>query len=233
MSDVDPVEQLRALARLQDTPVEVPDDLREEVREVMPRRRARTRTRTLVAAAAAATLIVGSGVGIAALLLRQPERPEHGPACRGGPSLESPLYALGPGADPITDCAELWRTGFYPVGGEGNGSVPPLVACVGPNGAVEVFPGPLDFCDALGLETAAINLDPEAAAVSEFAERITEEINLADCASTDEVKSKIERLMEDLDLEGWAVAPNEDATHASCAKAQVDSSLKVVHIFRY
>ena len=66
----------------------------------------------------------------------------------------------------VSVCAALWRQGIlHPgpqgvrgratPGAEGNGQVPPLVACVLPGGTGAVFPGTPRTCAALGLPNAA------------------------------------------------------------------------------
>jgi hypothetical protein len=66
-------------------------------------------------------------------------------------------------ADALSACGDFWRQGILRAGdrnpvppGHANGihPVPPLVACVLPDGTAAVFPGPASTCTALGLPSA-------------------------------------------------------------------------------
>jgi hypothetical protein len=69
-------------------------------------------------------------------------------------------------ANAVSICAALWRQGFLHSGPQGargratpgpagSGQVPPLVACVLPDGTAAVFPGTAPTCATLGLPNAA------------------------------------------------------------------------------
>lgn len=229
MSDVDPLRHLSELARTQSEQIVVPEELRGEVsRYAAPRRRHPRRTVAL--AIGSVTLAIGGGVGIAALLREQPSRPEFGPACRAAPSLDSNIVALAPNTDPIAGCGALWKSGVLPGGGESSGEVPSLVACIGPGGLIEVFPGPSDFCAALGLSAAAGEMDAETEAIGTLSQRVADEVNLAECASLDDVRTRVQGMLDELGLEGWSFNVSDQAASGDCVKAQLDSSLRVIYL---
>lgn len=76
-------------------------------------------------------------------------------------SLTNPDGTPGHVTDALDVCAVLWRQGLLTLGKAGLGSrigsnhpVPPLVACVMPNGVAAVFPGRPRTCANLGLPRA-------------------------------------------------------------------------------
>ena len=107
----------------------------------------RARRRIALVAVAAVIVLVASGFGAYALTRDEPEHVDS-IGCYSGAALDSDVTVIGNTAqDPVTACAELWRTGDMAPGNV----VPPLQACVLATGAVAVVPARRpDVCNALG-----------------------------------------------------------------------------------
>lgn len=151
--------------------------------------------------------------------------PHLGAVCRSGVDPESPMDALAAGVDPIEGCTQLWESGVFPDPKEPAGpgqNVPPLVACIGAGGAVEVYPGPADLCPALGLKPADPVLGPTGDAVAELSNRIADEINLADCAAADDVETRVRSIIDELDL--CRTRPTRRQDSSSCPISPSPSS---------
>ncbi len=188
----------------------------------------RRRRRRLLGGAIVAGVMV-SGSAAAALLWRngQPTRPDLSVLCHASADLSSDAIAISPGADPVQDCGRLWASGQLPVGGQPD-RVPPLVACVGPRGGIEVFPGPVDVCAQLGLEGADPTLSPDNAAIVALQERLVDEINLTDCRPVPEVVAAVEAALAESALAGWTVTVAPGAESAACGKVAVDTANRTV-----
>ncbi|NLG63519.1 MAG: hypothetical protein GX539_14870, partial [Candidatus Cloacimonetes bacterium] len=119
----------------------------------------RRKRRRLVTAGLVGGLILAGGTA-AAVLTRsgQPQAPETGAICRPSGVEGGGGVVIDPGADPIAECRRRWERGEFEelVGSSG---VPELVACIGAAGVINVFPGPVDLCERLGLQPADAELD--------------------------------------------------------------------------
>lgn len=153
-------------------------------------------------------LVVGIGTGAvvtAAVLERKPvAHVDHSVLCH--PSVDGPVLGLVTdiGADPLQTCADNWAAGnIQGVSAQAQADVPPMVACIGHGGGLEVFPGEGDgACAALGMQSAdvdAVLADP----VQQLSRR-TSEIN-AQCLSGPEAGQAVQALFDELDLGGWSV----------------------------
>jgi hypothetical protein len=164
-------------------------------------------------AALGIALCIGIGTGAvvtAAVLDRVPvENPEAGVLCHTTRDVKGSSLMASPGDDPITACAVLWNDGSLPVIGEvSEGTNPPLVACAGPAGAVEVFPGSgPGVCTSLGL--AAIATDTLVGdRRTELGSRLQSEINML-CLPPREAQQAAAVLLDELGFEGWVVVQRE------------------------
>ena len=239
----DPLDLLRDVTRRQTDPIEPRSELVEELRHVArgarglgdDDRRRHLRTRRIGIAVGLAVLGAG-GATVAYFAGQQPDRPEAGAACRSAPTPDSKIFAIGPGEDPLERCAELWETGVLPDPRnprEGPQDVPPLVACIGEGGIVEVYPGPDDLCAALGLAPAAATLSEENQRVAELSVRIADDVNAADCAAVAVVEARVEAILDELELADWSIEREQGVESASCVKAQVVSDTHRVVIAGY
>lgn len=203
--------------------------LAEVYRRSEARDRARHRRgRRLIGGAIVAGVMV-SGSAAAALIWRsgQPTRPEGFVLCHSSADLTSDVIARAPGDDPIEGCGRLWASGQLPTSGQA-GRVPLLVACVGPRGGIEVFPGPADVCVQLGLEGSDPTLSPDNSAIVELQERLVDGINLADCRPVSEVIAAVEAVLSESAVVGWTVTVAPGAESATCAKVAVDTANRTV-----
>lgn len=206
------------------------DDVLRRVWSSRVERLRRRRRRRWVVVGGIAALAVG-GVAAAALVRSgQPTHPEAGPLCRAEPRAGGDAYALAPGADPIDGCARVWATDWFDIGG---GTVPALTACIGSNGAIEVFPGESDICDALGLAPADPALSPENELVVALQERLIMEIDLADCRPVADVLPAAQAIVEQSGLDGWSVVVGPGSEAAVCTKTAVDSSTRTVVLHEF
>lgn len=197
--------------------------------EVEQRRRRRRRRRRWGAAGAAAVL--AGGASAAALYLRdQPSRPEAGVVCRAAARVDADATVLALGADPLEGCRQLWVGGEF---SQPDGQVPTLTACVGPHGAIEVFPGDADVCAALGLKPTDLKLSPDNQAIVALQERLDEQINDVECRPVEKVVALAERLVAESGLEGWRVELASDAKGGTCGKAGLNSATKTVTVINF
>lgn len=229
MNRPDPIDVFNEVTRQQADRIVAPDELRRAVGSLIaeagaPKRRVRRRSVLVVGAG---VLVVGAGIGANALLTKgQPTRPEHGVDCYSEPRTDSAVVVLPPNVDPLGGCSELWRRGDLPDPGNPLGAtqpVPSLVACVGTGGTVGVYPGPPDLCVQLDLVPADSVADSSTGAATDLANRVADEINLADCAPLAVVEQRALTILGDLGLEAWTVVPSPGADTAACVKAEVDS----------
>ena len=201
---------------------------RESRDEVARRRRRRRRA---AAAGVGVAILVTSGVAAAVVRGGQPSSPDQGSLCRMEVDLMASAILLPPGVDPIDGCEQLWAEGeFVELGGPMG--VPPLTACIGPNGVVEVFPGET-ACDELGLAVADAELSPENVAIVELNERLVQEINMVDCVPVEQTAATAQRMLDESPLEGWEVVILPEAQGSECGAAGIDPEAKEVFIQRW
>ena len=140
------------------------------------------RRRPLLIAGAAVVVAAGTSAGAYAYVARSQPVTDKGEArcytvagLSGGPqsytslAQATPVNSGKPGqvTDALGDCASLWQQGFLRAGPRGaamptavpspgaDKPVPPLVACVMPDGTAAVFPGTRATCATLGLPNAS------------------------------------------------------------------------------
>ena len=180
---------------------------------------ARRPTRRYGTAALAAALCVGIGTGAivtAAVIDRhQVDKIEAGVMCRASATdLESGI-SVGVVADPVGACRERWRAGDLPRIDHDNAPTdPPLVACVGALGIVEVLPGADGAtCAQAGMATA----DVEALMASPLLALSdgTDEINKR-CLPPRDAGLAATALLAELGFEGWRVVVRPDGPADGC-----------------
>jgi len=190
--------------------------------------RARRRRRRRIVGGACFVIAATSGAVVAAAVLRseQPTQPQAGAACRAEAQVRADAIVLAPGVDPIEGCAALWSSGQF----EGLGSdkditgtaVPPLNACIGGGGVVEVFPGEPSVCADLGLAVADLTLSPENQSIVDLQDRLVNEINLPGCIPVADAATMAAEILDEAPLTGWEVTINPGADGGTCGKVAVD-----------
>ncbi|MDQ3094886.1 MAG: hypothetical protein M3Q82_02840, partial [Actinomycetota bacterium] len=169
-----------------------------------PKRRRRGRRGFAVAAAVG---LVAAGSATAAVLVnRQPSTPQFGIVCRAAATIDADAVAVVAPSDndPLAVCARLWERGQLPdvdappITGA---LIPPLIACIGSGGAIEVFPG-LDACGRLGLVPAALESSPETQRIVELQAAVSE-LNIEGCLAEVAVTERLAELLGELGLERW------------------------------
>jgi hypothetical protein len=159
-------------------------------------------------AALATALCVGIGAGAivtAAVIDRQHvDNVEAGVICRTSATELGSGISVGVVVDPIGACRERWLAGDLPdIDHDNPSSDPPLVACVGSLGIVEVLPGADDTtCTQNGMATADVEsmMADSLTALSEG----TDEINMR-CLPPHEAERAATVLLDELGFEGWRV----------------------------
>lgn len=199
------------------------------------RQRDSSRRRRILAAGLLSTAVVaGSAVGVAALVrLGQPTQPGAGIACRSESGADADVIVIEPTTDALGGCRELWREGRFDGAAGPITEVPPLVACISSTGAIEVYPGSSETCRSLGLIDAEPTLDPSNQALVALQERVAAEINAGPCASADDAHEHARRLLEETNLVGWRVQTLPDSAAATCAKATVDVTGRIIQIVKF
>ncbi|MBK5224486.1 MAG: hypothetical protein JJE52_16745 [Acidimicrobiia bacterium] len=192
---------------------------------------ARRRRRRVVAGGVCVAVAITGGVAAAALVRSgQPSAPHQGALCRVEADLDASAIAVVRGDDPIEGCEQLWNEGqFVELGGPSG--VPPLAACIGPNGAVEVFPGEPTVCEELGLAVADPELSSENVAILELNDRLVNEINAVECVPVEEAATTAERIVDESPLAGWNVVITPEAKGGACGMAGLDPEAREVFIF--
>lgn len=173
----------------------------------------------------------GGAVAAAVYLSDQPVRPETGALCRAAARLDADAIALSPGIDPIDGCSVLWADGH--LGVAPNGSVPPLAACVIPDGGVAVFPGDPGVCGTLGLVPANPVMSAQDKAVIALQDRLNTELNAAPCQVVPDVLHQAERIIAESHLEGWRVVIEPGSESGVCGKTAVDSPSRTVTVHEF
>lgn len=199
-------------------------------RDAEDREHIRRRRRRRLGAAGGLAMVAVGGTAAAVLFRDQPSRPEAGAVCRATADLYGDAIALAAGADPIDGCRQLWVDGNF---GASDGSVPPLVACVGPHGAVEIFPGEASVCERLGLDHAEPELSAQNRAVVALQDRLVEEINAAECRSVQDVAVLAERILSESGLGGWQVVVEPGTEAGVCGKASINTPMKTVSVVEF
>lgn len=170
---LDPAVQQAHLAYLRALPNDEP---------AVPAANQRRRHRGLVVIGISTAIVLAAGGGTAAalgLFGRAPTADTSSAFCYATTNLDDESvnnrteFALGDGqtqelgdaaAAGLDICAIYWRSGLFTIGGAtnpdvlptgGTQEVPPLVACVLPNGQAGIFPGDTTTCENLGLSTLA------------------------------------------------------------------------------
>lgn len=196
-------------------------------REKSEQRRSRRRRRWGILGGA--VIVAGGGVAAALHLSDQPSRPEAGVVCRASADLNADAVVVSPGGDPIARCEPFWIEGPF---GYTDGEAPPLVACIGTPGAIEVFPGQEGVCETLGLPVADSELTPENEAILDLQERIAAQINAAECRPVSEIIQTAEQILAAINQKGWTVEIYPGDESGTCGKAAVDSSTKTINVFQ-
>lgn len=230
MSD-DPVQQLERLVRViaDATSPSISDDaLIEQIIAAHPQGQGRRRWRPAVAGFVAVA-VLGTGAAVAAVIRAERVVAPSSVACRAAASPTASAIELPIGDDPLGACARLWLDGRlpdidHPTGG---GARPDLIACTGPDRALEVFPAFADeTCASLGLvdaDVAAAIVDP----LVELDRRVVE-LNKA-CISVAEAQSRAPALLKELGLTDWTVSTIE--RDDPCGRIAVDTSARQLVIF--
>ncbi len=193
------------------------------------------RRRRLVATVALTIIVVtGGAVGVAALIRSgQPSRPSEGIACRSAADPRADAIVVEAGSDPVGRCRTLWTDGELTQPGQAVGEVPPLVACVGASGVIEVYPGGSSMCGQLGLVVADPSLTPENQAMVALQDRIVELINDQPCVAATKAAAIAQEIVNESELNGWTVSVRPDSENASCAKAALDVPTKTISVVKF
>lgn len=217
---------------------EIDDLVSQVVSGARDRRRAEEtgrRHRRFVATGALTIVVVtGGAVGVAALIRSsQPSRPSEGIACRSAADTRADAIVVEAGSDPVGRCRTLWTDGKLTEPGQALGEVPPLVACVGAAGVIEVYPGDSSVCAQLALVVADASLTPDNQAMVVLQNRIVDEINDQPCFTAIDVAALAQQIVDESELEGWTVSVRPDSKNASCAKAALDVPTRTISIVKF
>lgn len=192
----------------------------------------RRRGRRWLAGGTAVVVLAGGATAAALWPRSKPAHPEQGIACHATLEVVGNAQVIPPAADPLEACTELWFSGALPdlrQGGPATDIAPPLFACVGPGGGLEVFPNlsdPPASCSSLGLADA--NTDVISDPLVVLQDRLTTEINET-CVTVDDARPLIEAALADVKLENWTITVRDD-THG-CVFAGQDAEAKTVFLF--
>ena len=195
----------------------------------------RRRQRKLVAGGVLSALVVAGGaVGVAAIVRSgQPTQPSAGIACFDSVGDDADVIVVEPTDNPVAACSDLWATGRFAEPTDAADVVPALVACISESGVISVYPGDDRTCAQAGLVDAEPMLDPQNQAIVALQQRITDDVNLAPCATVDDVAAIVQRLVDESGLAGWEVEIRSDSVGASCAKAAIDVTTRVVQVVKF
>ena len=195
---------------------------------------AHRRRKVIAAGAVSGMLVVGGAVGAAALLRGQPSQPIAGVACQDGIGDDAVVVAIDPTDDPIGGCEVAWRAGQFNEDRDQPLEPPPLVACIGSGGPVQVHPLEFGTCEELGLAAADAALDDGNRSVVGLNDRIVAEVNSPmPCLSATDAAAIAVKVLGDSGLSGWRVEIRTDSAAASCAKASVVADRKVIEIIKF
>jgi len=226
------LESQRALppTKSEDVEVLIADIVTGRITAPSPARTRRSRRRWIAGGSVA--IVLASGATAAALWSRtKPEQPQQGIACHASLEVVGGAQVIPPDPDPLGACAQLWLTGVLPDiknGGPPSEFAPPQFACVGPAGALEVFPSlsdPPTTCEDIGLVEADTNVSDDPLVVLQ--DRLIGSINET-CVDVDTARRIVEVALADVGLDGWTVAVRDD-THG-CVFAGEDPDTKSVFL---
>jgi hypothetical protein len=198
-----------------------------------PPRMPRLRRRRWVGIAVVLGVLGGGATAAAVWNAAHPDRPQEGISCHATTDdLDKQVVILPPAVDAVGACAELWITGAVPgfaTNASPDSPSPPLFACVGEGGGVDVFPNVRDSavsCVDLGLIDLAVTVsdDPVVALQS----RLTREINL-ECLDLATARRVAESIVADLGLTDWRVSVRDHPR--VCIKAGVAPPSHSVFLF--
>jgi hypothetical protein len=195
----------------------------------MPRSR---RSRRWIAGGTAVVVLAGGATAAALLNRAEPKHPQEGIACHAAADLTTGEVVIPPAPDPLAACTQLWLVGRLPDidhGGPATGAAPPLFACVGRGGGLDVFPNlsdPPATCTDLGLVAAITNVTADPLVV--LRDRLSNDIN-ATCVDLNTARQLAQTALSDLGLKDWTVVVRDNTK--DCVKAGEDSDTKSVYLF--
>ncbi len=180
--------------------------------------------RRLVTTIAAFVLLSVGTAAAVVIMTREPAEPE-GVLCYETADLDGRAIVVTP--EPGFDaslCAGLWQDGTFASGSV----VPPLTACVNPNGGLAVFPGTDTVCDALGLARPTDLRDLDT--LIELRQRLAALTPPGSCAPLEATVTGGEAILRDLglDAEGWEVIRPEPSEERPCASWSINAKLPAV-----
>jgi hypothetical protein len=183
------------------------------------------RPRAIIAIVVAALLVVGA-VSAGAYARSRPGQVtvlEAGVGCFAGQSLTADVTVVAPnGADPLARCRAEWARGVVDRSWRSrllerlgrDRSVPQLVACVYPTGALAVFPGKSSaVCDRLGLRQPAAGEIAQLQRFDAFRQAVVSRyFAQSECVNPGVARRGIRQLLKAHGLAGWRVVSAADAT---------------------
>lgn len=185
----------------------------EQARPARPGRR-----RALIAVVVSALLVI-AGVSAGAYARSRPGQVtvlEAGVGCFAGQSLTADVAVVAlNGADPLARCREVWASGGVDRGWRSrvlgrlgrDRSVPQLVACVYPTGALAVVPGKSSaVCDQVGLRQPAAGEIAQLQRFDAFRQAVVGRFfTRSDCVDPEVARRGIQRELKAHGLAGWRV----------------------------
>lgn len=188
--------------------------------QARPARRGRRRAFIAVVAA----LLVVAAVSAGAYARSRPGQVtvlEAGVGCFASQSLTADVAVVAlNGADPLSRCREVWARGGVDRGWRSkllgrlgrDRSVPQLVACVYPTGALAVVPGKdAAVCDRLGLRQPAAGEVAQLRRFDAFQQEVVSRFfTRSDCVDPEVARRGIQRELKAHGLAGWRVVSAAD-----------------------
>jgi hypothetical protein len=186
----------------------------------------RGRRRALITVVVAALLVVAA-VSAGAYARSRPGQVtvlEAGVGCFASQSLTADVAIVGNlnGADPLARCREVWASGGVDRGWRSkllarlgrDRSVPQLVACVYPTGALAVFPGKdAAVCDRLGLRQPAAGEIAQLQRFDAFRNAVVSRyFTQSECVNPAVARRGIRQQLKAHRLAGWQVVSAADVT---------------------
>jgi hypothetical protein len=184
----------------------------------------RGRRRALIAVVVPALLVVAA-LSAGAYARSQPGQVtvlEAGVGCFAGQSLTADVAVVAlNGADPLARCREVWASGGVDRGWRSrllgrlgrDRSVPQLVACVYPTGALAVLPGKGSaVCDRVGLRQPAAGEIAQLLRFDVFRQAvISRYFTRSDCVDPEVARRGIQQQLKAHGLAGWRVVSAAEA----------------------